>query len=240
MTIVFEQSQKEVEKTPQELKSEFITLVNQNQRNYYKMGMILNQLKKVLTDKEFNDFIDKSLPYSYSNLNKYMKIAKEYREGPATKLGVKKAYLLLKINENIRDSFIEEHQAYSKTFDELEDLVSKHNSINNKKRKVNEKTVIKKLSRVTDDVFENMLNIYNDNNEIPSTRKEIMKKLKELKDLLKQVETEEREIQENAEEEFQESRSQQLEKGIYEAYFQEDSSLQLEEDTAKKGYRIFK
>ena len=190
MTIGIHRNQNEGLETAQKLKAQFIALVNQNQKNYYKMGMILNRLKSILSDEEFNDFIDGSLSYSYSNLNKYMKIASEYKEETAIILGVKKAYLLLKINKDVRDSFIKEHQAHLRTFDELEELVNEHNSITIKKRKVSERTVIKKLSKITDDAFKNISAMYTEDKEMPENRKEIMKKLQELKELIKQLEIE--------------------------------------------------
>ena len=56
MTIGIHRNQNEGLETAQKLKAQFIALVNQNQKNYYKMGMILNRLKSILSDEEFNDF----------------------------------------------------------------------------------------------------------------------------------------------------------------------------------------
>ena len=189
MTTVIQQYQNEEKTTTEKQKAEFRKLVNQNQNNYYKMGKILNKLKEELNDDEFTNFSNSSFRYSYSNMNKYMKIASEYEEKIATALGVKKAYLLLKIEKDVREVFIKEHNAYSKTFDELNELVNEHNSISKKERKINEKSTIKKLSKTTNEIYSNMCILYHRKakGDVSPEKIEILKKLGELKELLDKI-----------------------------------------------------
>lgn len=109
------------------LKENIIELQRSTNQNYYRMGNLLNEIKDKLEHSEFSEWVKKELDISHNSCNRYMKIAKHYDEQVAINLGVKKAYLLLKIKDSeTRQQFIEENNATEKSYEELVILVQEH------------------------------------------------------------------------------------------------------------------
>ena len=125
MTMKIEQSVAALEvQNISHLQTEVTTLLQSNQKNYYRVGQILNFLSDNLKKEKYNEWLKNNTNYSKSQLCKYMKIAENYTEEEAVELGVKKAYLILKIqDENERNNFINLEDIKNKSFEETQKLL---------------------------------------------------------------------------------------------------------------------
>lgn len=165
------------------LQKEVTTLLESNQKNYYRIGKILNFLNDNLKKEKYNEWLKKTTNYSKSQLCKYMKIAENYTEKEAVDLGVKKSYLLLKIQDkNEREVFINSNEIRNKSFEDTQQLLMEHLNVvtDNKETKENNDT---KILRSADKGIEKILkDIAKLNN--PANTELISNKINELKNLI--------------------------------------------------------
>lgn len=164
-TVIEQQQVSEID----QLKQEFTLMINKLETGYVVIGMKLNELKdkikedtKLENDKLANvklmEWLKTETRLSYSSANRYMRIAECYEDDDAkamaVNLGVKKAYLLLKIkNTKQRYEFVENNSILNKSYDETNELLLDYlnkNKPDTNKRSINSKSAIKKLKTTID------------------------------------------------------------------------------------------
>ena len=145
-----------------QLKQKFKNLINKSEATYIEIGMTLNELQNQMKEEgKLMEWLKTETRISYSTANRYMRVAHEYKgyEKLAIALGVKKAYLLLKITDlNDRFEFIRKYNIKYKNYDEINELLlgylNKDKSDTNKKP-ISSKSAIKKLKRTIDKEVDN-------------------------------------------------------------------------------------
>lgn len=180
-----------------QLKQKFKNLINKSEATYIEIGMTLNELQNQMKEEgKLMEWLKTETRISYSTANRYMRVAHEYKgyEKLAIALGVKKAYLLLKITDlNDRFEFIRKYNIKYKNYDEINELLlgylNKDKSDTNKKP-ISSKSAIKKLKRTIDKEVDNCKLIIDSlGSDAPIGLYDIKSKLNELQMLLKEMET---------------------------------------------------
>lgn len=186
MTKIIEQSIAALEvQNISHLQTEVITLLQSNQKNYYRVGTILNFLNDNLKKEKYNEWLKKTTNYSKSQLCKYMKISANYTEKEAIELGVKKAYLILKIqDENERNNFINSEDIKNKSFEETQKLLMEYlngDTDNKETKKNNDTKILKSADKSIEKILKDISKLD------ATTNKELISKINELKGLINQV-----------------------------------------------------
>lgn len=167
------------------LQTEVTTLLQSNQKNYYRVGTILNFLIDNLKKEKYNEWLKNNTNYSKSQLCKYMKISENYTEEEATALGVKKAYLILKIkDENERKNFISSEDIINKSFEETQELLMTYlNDVTDNKetKKNNDTKILKSADKSIEKILKDISKLDK------TTNKELISKINELKSLITQA-----------------------------------------------------
>lgn len=180
-----------------QLKQKFKNLINKSEATYIEIGMTLNELQNQMKEEgKLMEWLKTETRISYSTANRYMRVAHGYKdcEKWAVVLGVKKAYLLLKITDvNDRFEFIRKYNIKYKNYDEINELLlgylNKDKSDTNKKP-ISSKSAIKKLKRTIDKEVDNCKLIIDSlGSDAPIGLYDIKSKLNELQMLLKEMET---------------------------------------------------
>lgn len=180
-----------------QLKQKFKNLINKSEATYIEIGMTLNELQNQMKEEgKLMEWLKTETRISYSTANRYMRVAHGYKdcEKWAVVLGVKKAYLLLKITDvNDRFEFIKKYNIKDKNYDEINELLlgylNKDKSDTNKKP-ISSKSAIKKLKRTIDKEVDNCKLIIDSlGSDAPIGLYDIKSKLNELQMLLKEMET---------------------------------------------------
>ena len=188
MQIIEEQLIKEIKKLMLETTTKFLIL-----------GDYLNKLKEI-NEVSFRNLVEWGNGYSYTSLYRFMKISKEYNTKElrkiATALGVKKADMILKIDDSKRLTFIKqtfydnpESTMYNvdkirmscKDLKEKIDLFNISNGESNelkKIKKLSEKRVISSLSDVLDKQVAKINELYS-NKTLTGDQIELQLKLQE-------------------------------------------------------------
>lgn len=200
---VIEQQQQQLSEIDQ-LKQQFVRLIDEVEKNYVRIGMTLNKLKdqmkkdaKLEDDKLANgklmEWLKTETRLSYSTANRYMRIAERYERDEdkhlAVNLGVKKAYLLTKIEDTKqRYEFVKNNDILFKSYDDTNELLLDYlnkNKTDAKKRVVNSKSAIKKLrTTINKEVDKYNLIIDEMGTDAPGKIHDIKDKLCELQQLL--------------------------------------------------------
>ena len=180
-----------------QLKQKFKNLINKSEATYIEIGMTLNELQNQMKEEgKLMEWLKTETRISYSTANRYMRVAHEYKgyEKLAIALGVKKAYLLLKITDvNDRFEFIRKYNIKYKNYDEINELLLCY--LNKDKSDTNKKPIsiisaIKKLKRTIDKEVDNCKLIIDSlGSDAPIGLYDIKSKLNELQMLLKEMET---------------------------------------------------
>ncbi len=183
MTIQIEQSIVALEvHNISHLQKEVTTLLQSNQKNYYRVGTILNFLSDNLKKEKYNEWLKKTTNYSKSQLCKFMKISENYTEEQATTLGVKKAYLILKIEDkDERNNFINSEDIKNKSFEETQELLMKYlNDVTDNKetKKNNDAKILKSADRTIEKILKDISKLDK------TTNQELISKINELKSLI--------------------------------------------------------
>lgn len=186
MTKIIEQSIAALEvQNISHLQTEVTILLESNQKNYYRIGTILNFLSDNLKKEKYNEWLKNTTNYSKSQLCKYMKISANYTEKEAIELGVKKAYLILKIqDENERNNFINSEDIKNKSFEETQKLLMEYlNGVTDNKetKKNNDTKILKSADKSIEKILKDISKLD------ATTNKELISKINELKSLINQV-----------------------------------------------------
>ena len=160
--VVIEQSIQQKSKED-ELKESCKRAMDSTEENYVIMGERLSQLQEEMKKdgSNFMEWLEQDTRISYSTANRYIKVVQGYntREEEARRkhvaaLGIKKAYLLLKIkNIDERYSFIKENQIRYKSYEITKELLAEYLNINqsDEKKSSNNKDVSDKFKRIIDE-----------------------------------------------------------------------------------------
>lgn len=196
--------------TEEQLIKEIKKLMLETTTKFLILGDYLNKLKEI-NEVSFRNLVEWGNGYSYTSLYRFMKISKEYNTKElrkiATALGVKKADMILKIDDSKRLTFIKqtfydnpESTMYNvdkirmscKDLKEKIDLFNisngKSNELKNIK-KLSEKRVISSLSDVLDKQVAKINELYS-NKTLTGDQIELQLKLQELKDLIDRINNE--------------------------------------------------
>ena len=107
----------------EQLKQRFKALIDKSETTYVEIGITLNELQSQMKEEgKLMEWLRTETRISYSTANRYMRVAEGYKgyERYAVMLGVKKAYLLLKITDiNDRFEFIKNYNIKDKNYDEI-------------------------------------------------------------------------------------------------------------------------
>lgn len=101
--------------------------------NGIQIGQRLQEAKEQVGHGHFGQWCEENLSYSQDTANKFMKLAREYGDGngilansaTSRNFSISNALSLLKVPEEDREQFIEEHQVEDMTNKELEDEIRK-------------------------------------------------------------------------------------------------------------------
>lgn len=178
-----------------ELKEEFKKLMSMRETTYVRIGQTLNLLQAEMKEEgKLMEWLKSETRLSYSSANRYMRVAEGYKgnEDWAVILGVKKAYLLLKISDkDERFNFMKQHQVSKKSYEEIKALLMDYL---NKEKKVDApkpistKSAINKLKKTIDKEIDNYSCIIDEmGQETPMEIFDINDKLKELQELLMNI-----------------------------------------------------
>lgn len=192
--IVTEQPKQQKSKVD-ELKESCKRVMDSTEENYVIIGERLNELKEEMKKdgSNFMEWLEQDTRISYSTANRYMKVAQGYktreyqeRRKHVAVLGIKKAYLLLKI-ENIdeRYSFIKDNKIRYKSYEITKELLAEYLNTNHsdEKKSSSNKDVSDKFKRIIDEEIKK----YNetiDNLDTHTIYHDIKDKLLELQELL--------------------------------------------------------
>lgn len=196
--------------TEEQLIKEIKKLMLETTTKFLILGDYLNKLKEI-NEVSFRNLVEWGNGYSYTSLYRFMKISKEYNTKElrkiATALGVKKADMILKIDDSKRFTFIKqtfydnpESTMYNvdkirmscKDLKEKIDLFNISNGKSNelkKIKKLSEKRVISSLSDVLDKQVAKINELYS-NKTLTGDQIELQLKLQELKDLIDRINNE--------------------------------------------------
>lgn len=196
--------------TEEQLIKEIKKLMLETTTKFLTLGDYLNKLKEI-NEVSFRNLVEWGNGYSYTSLYRFMKISKEYNTKElrkiATALGVKKADMILKIDDSKRLTFIKqtfydnpESTMYNvdkirmscKDLKEKIDLFNISNGESNelkKIKKLSEKRVISSLSDVLDKQVAKINELYS-NKTLTGDQIELQLKLQELKDLIDRINNE--------------------------------------------------
>lgn len=196
--------------TEEQLIKEIKKLMLETTTKFLILGDYLNKLKEI-NEVSFRNLVEWGNGYSYTSLYRFMKISKEYNTKElrkiATALGVKKADMILKIDDSKRFTFIKqtfydnpESTMYNvdkirmscKDLKEKIDLFNISNGESNelkKIKKLSEKRVISSLSDVLDKQVAKINELYS-NKTLTGDQIELQLKLQELKDLIDRINNE--------------------------------------------------
>lgn len=181
--------------TVEKLKDNAKKLIEKSQADWYEIGDTLITIKSLVGHSKFSKWLDEEVDFSHNLANKYMRVAENYDKETAIKLGIRKAYLLLKIDEINREKFIDDNDAYNLSCVKLEELVKKLDTNKGASKSKNKgRFFVKNIDKFTKDLSNKIdefieyksiaeaddLNIINNN-------KDIFDKLLELNDLIKLV-----------------------------------------------------
>ena len=194
----------------EQLIKEIKRLMLETTTKFLILGDYLNKLKEI-NEVSFRKLVEWGNGYSYTSLYRFMKISKEYNTKElrkiATALGVKKADMILKIDDSKRLTFIKqtfydnpESTMYNvdkirmscKDLKEKIDLFNISNGESNelkKIKKLSEKRVISSLSDVLDKQVAKINELYS-NKTLTGDQIELQLKLQELKDLIDRINNE--------------------------------------------------
>lgn len=194
----------------EQLIKEIKKLMLETTTKFLILGDYLNKLKEI-NEVSFRNLVEWGNGYSYTSLYRFMKISKEYNTKElrkiATALGVKKADMILKIDDSKRLTFIKqtfydnpESTMYNvdkirmscKDLKEKIDLFNISNGKSNelkKIKKLSEKRVISSLSDVLDKQVAKINELYS-NKTLTGDQIELQLKLQELKDLIDRINNE--------------------------------------------------
>lgn len=194
----------------EQLIKEIKKLMLETTTKFLILGDYLNKLKEI-NEVSFRKLVEWGNGYSYTSLYRFMKISKEYNTKElrkiATALGVKKADMILKIDDSKRLTFIKqtfydnpESTMYNvdkirmscKDLKEKIDLFNISNGESNelkKIKKLSEKRVISSLSDVLDKQVAKINELYS-NKTLTGDQIELQLKLQELKDLIDRINNE--------------------------------------------------
>lgn len=194
----------------EQLIKEIKKLMLETTTKFLILGDYLNKLKEI-NEVSFRNLVEWGNGYSYTSLYRFMKISKEYNTKElrkiATALGVKKADMILKIDDSKRLTFIKqtfydnpESTMYNvdkirmscKDLKEKIDLFNISNGESNelkKIKKLSEKRVISSLSDVLDKQVAKINELYS-NKTLTGDQIELQLKLQELKDLIDRINNE--------------------------------------------------
>lgn len=194
----------------EQLIKEIKRLMLETTTKFLILGDYLNKLKEI-NEVSFRNLVEWGNGYSYTSLYRFMKISKEYNTKElrkiATALGVKKADMILKIDDSKRFTFIKqtfydnpESTMYNvdkirmscKDLKEKIDLFNISNGESNelkKIKKLSEKRVISSLSDVLDKQVAKINELYS-NKTLTGDQIELQLKLQELKDLIDRINNE--------------------------------------------------
>ena len=140
------------------LKEQFQDLITKREKTYVQIGITLNALQEEFKEEgKFMQWLETETRISYSTANRYMKVASAFKgnESWAVKLGVKKAYLLTKIEDvEERLEFMKKHQVSKKSYDEIKTLLKEYLNKDKKEtstqKAINPKRAINKLKKTID------------------------------------------------------------------------------------------
>ena len=197
--VVIEQSIQKKSKVD-ELKESCKRAMDTTEENYVIMGERLSELQEEMKKEgsNFIEWLEQDTRISYSTANRYIKVVQGYntreeevRRKHVAALGIKKAYLLLKIkNIDERYSFIKEKQIRYKSYEVTKELLAVYLNANHSDEKdsSHNKDILdkykKNLIREIEKYSETIDNLEIDTNTIYHDIKE---KLIELQGLLAKV-----------------------------------------------------
>ena len=176
----------------EQLKQRFKALIDKSETTYVEIGITLNELQSQMKEEgKLMEWLKTETRISYSTANRYMRVAEGYKgyERYAVMLGVKKAYLLLKITDiNDRFEFIKNYNIKDKNYDEINELLLDYlnkDKLDTKKKSLNSKSAIKKLRKTIDKEVDKYNSIIDEmGTDTPSRIYDIKDKLCELQQLL--------------------------------------------------------
>ena len=175
------------------LKEQFQDLITKREKTYVQIGITLNALQEEFKEEgKFMQWLETETRISYSTANRYMKVASAFKgnESWAVNLGVKKAYLLTKIEDvEERLEFMKKHQVSKKSYDEIKTLLKEYLNKDKKEtstqKAINPKRAINKLKKTIDKEVDNYkLIIQEMGDKTPIEIMDIKNKLSELQILL--------------------------------------------------------
>lgn len=175
------------------LKEQFQDLITKREKTYVQIGITLNALQEEFKEEgKFMQWLETETRISYSTANRYMKVASAFKgnESWAVNLGVKKAYLLTKIEDGEeRLEFMKKHQVSKKSYDEIKTLLKEYLNKDKKEtstqKAINPKRAINKLKKTIEKEVDNYNFIINElGDEAPIGILDIKDKLRELQTLL--------------------------------------------------------
>ena len=151
----------------EELKQNCKNAINQAEYNFVLIGEYLNELKEEMKkeDANFMEWLEEDTRMSYSTANRYMKVAEGYKTKENTQvrshvvvLGIKKAYLLLKIEDiEERYRFIKDNEIKYKSYETTNELLKKYLNVSHSdiKDPSDNKDTLDKFKKVVDKEIEN-------------------------------------------------------------------------------------
>lgn len=146
----------------EDLKQSCKRAIDTTEMNFVIIGERLNELKEEMKKdgSNFREWLEQDTRITYSTANRYMKVAEGYRTREHTDenklrkhvgaLGIKKAYLLLKITDiDERYRFIKDNEIRYKSYETTNELLEKHLNINHSdvKNSSNNKDALDKFER---------------------------------------------------------------------------------------------
>lgn len=145
------------------LKAHFKLVIDTTESNFIIIGETLNELQQEMEKDNINfrEWLKQETRISYSTANRYMKVAEEYetrehqeRRNHVIVLGIKKAYLLLKIVDiDKRYKFIKDNEIKYRSYEITKELLAEYLNINqsDEKKSSNNKDVSDKFKRIIDE-----------------------------------------------------------------------------------------
>lgn len=163
------------QKDTDRLQKDFIKLNKSNTTNVVEMGKMLIVLKERLGHGNYAKWLDTECNFSQSLANKYVKVVNEYiglDSELIPKLGIAKALVLIAIDKNIREEYINANDIYNKSVSEVKTLV---------KPKVESSENIEYKAPTTDSINK-IVSIFN--NDIKNSLESHLKLLNDNKNIL--------------------------------------------------------
>lgn len=173
------------------LKENAKSLITKKDRTYYQLGDTLNTIKSLMKHSEFTNWLEKEIEFSHNLANKYMKIALNYDEETAVNLGVRKAYSLLSLKDDVRNEFLEKHDVANMTCSELDKLLKEMKPKSNSNEASKVKRFIKNIDSFKNDLSNKISNFTQYKNDLDEESINLIKenqvifdKLEELNELI--------------------------------------------------------